>query len=75
MAEVTPQPLTTEDMNELVQHLGRFALGMLVTYMKHRDEIPQPANGEFAQHIQAWNAVATEFIDMNAVIKEAIDEA
>lgn len=73
MAQGSPQSLTTEEMNHLVQHLGKFALGMLVTYIRHRDEIPQPANDEFAVHVMDWTSVASEFIDMDAAVKEAMD--
>lgn len=70
---LSPSPLTADDMNNLVQHLGRFALGMMVTFIQHRDEIPEPANHEFIGHITAWNAVASEFIDMDAAVREAMD--
>ena len=65
--------LTTDEMNHLVQALGRFAFGMLTTFVQCEDNIPHEVAQRFKQHIVDWTSIASEFIDVDALIEEATD--
>ena len=65
--------LTTEEMTHLVQELGRFAFGMLTTFVQCEDNIPYEVAERFKRHIMDWTSIASEFIDVDALIEEATD--
>lgn len=66
------QALSADEMNTLVQALGRFGMGMLTTFIKHQDSIPIPAQADFCSIIDDWTSIASEFIDMDDAIREAL---
>jgi hypothetical protein len=66
------QTLSTDEMNTLVQALGRFGMGMLTTFITHQDNIPLEAQNEFCSVIADWTSIASEFIDMDSAIREAL---
>lgn len=65
-----PISIDADVMDVLVGHLGNFALGMMATFIRYQDEIPDEAAAQFKQHIDAWVANAGEFLPLEQWIEE-----
>lgn len=72
--QVSDSELSNDEMSVLVGALGRFAMGMLVTYGRHADNIPAEVKEDFNEVVARWVAVAGEFLDIDAILEEAMNE-
>lgn len=72
----TPErTVTPEELDRLTQHLGRFAMGMLVTFGEFEAEMSDEAAAHFRRHIDVWVAVAGEYVDFDELMNKEQENA
>jgi hypothetical protein len=64
-----------QTFDRLLTALGHFSMDMLVTYVLHRDQLPDEMKAKFDTSLKDWNAVSGELVVWERMKQQAVCDA